>query len=110
MIDMAQVGIRIRTQRKSLKLTQQALAEKVGCNAHYISDIEHGRRHPSADLLDSLANELDLSLDYMIRGVSPLESCPAVLYSMIETAEPADLKRLELILASLQEFSRMQDT
>ena len=109
MIDMPQVGNRIRIQRKKMKLTQKELARRIKVNPHYISDIENGRRHPSADTLDDLANALQMSLDYMFRGTSPIESCPASLLSLIETATPADLKRLELILSSFQEYNRSAD-
>lgn len=101
MIDMKEIGKRIKKQRKLMGLTQKQLSELVDCNPHYISTIECGRSHPSADTFIAIADHLHLSLDYMIHGNSPLENCPASLVNMIEMCSADDLEHLEYFLQSI---------
>lgn len=49
-----------RTQRG---LTQQALAERAGITASYLSQLENGQRTGTAVVLQALATALDLTLD-----------------------------------------------
>lgn len=59
-----QIGNEIRRQRRTMKLTQTELAEKVGLRQATISDIESG--HPTAKL-DTILNVLAvLNLEFQI--------------------------------------------
>lgn len=49
-MDKAAIGARIRQARTLVGLTQEFLAEKVGVNTTYISDIERGAKFPSLSL------------------------------------------------------------
>ena len=109
MIDMPQIGKRVKKQRLLLGMKQKELAELVNCDTHYISDIECGRCHPSADILVSLADHLDLSLDYMIRGRSLRDSCPPSLLQLVEMTDPEDLEKLSLILQYATEIGRRRN-
>ncbi len=51
----------IRRVRKSMKLTQAELAEKVGISNGYMCDIERSRRWPSAENLSKIAETLRLA-------------------------------------------------
>jgi predicted ATPase/class 3 adenylate cyclase len=53
-------GYWIRRQRKALDLTQQALAERVGCSLAAIKKIEGDERHPSRQIAERLAEVLDV--------------------------------------------------
>src|SRR5215475_9819786 len=48
-------GYWIRRQRKALDLTQQALAERVGCSLAAIKKIEGDERRPSRQIAERLA-------------------------------------------------------
>jgi len=56
-------GDRVRTARARKHLTLRQAAERVGRSASFLSDIEHGRRLPSEDVLHDLAQLLDLDPD-----------------------------------------------
>lgn len=43
-MDIFEAGKRIKKIRKSLKLTQEQLAEKAGISAHFVYEIEHGQK------------------------------------------------------------------
>ncbi|MCL2637309.1 MAG: helix-turn-helix domain-containing protein [Oscillospiraceae bacterium] len=60
------IGQRIRNRRLSLGLTQQMLADKSGISEKYLSNIENGNSHFSFPVLISIANNLNLSADYIL--------------------------------------------
>lgn len=45
--DYKKIGIRIKTLRKSKKMTQAELAEKIGLTNNYVSSIERASSKPS---------------------------------------------------------------
>lgn len=57
---------RITKAREDIGLNQAALAEKAGVTPAAISQIEKGTRVPSIPVLQSIANVLKVSLDYLI--------------------------------------------
>jgi predicted ATPase/class 3 adenylate cyclase len=72
-------GYWIRRQRKALDLTQQALAERVGCSPAAIRKIESDERRPSrqiaermADILGVPANRREIFLE-VARGLRPVD-------------------------------------
>jgi transcriptional regulator with XRE-family HTH domain len=48
--------------RKILKLSQMALAEKVGCSTTLIGNIEINRRFPSAENINRIADALEVKI------------------------------------------------
>ncbi len=54
-------GQRIKQRRAALDLTQEALAERVGCAPQTIRKIESGERRPSRDMAERLALVLELA-------------------------------------------------
>jgi predicted ATPase/class 3 adenylate cyclase len=56
-------GYWLRRRRKALDLTQEALADQVGCTGSMIKRIEADERRPSRQLAERLANTLTLALD-----------------------------------------------
>lgn len=66
-IDYAALGKRIRTQRRYLRLTQEALAEAAGISLSFMGHIERGSRKASIDTLVTLANTLKLTPDILLQ-------------------------------------------
>jgi transcriptional regulator with XRE-family HTH domain len=56
------VGRVIRQQRQERHLTIRDLGEKAGLSEIYVGEIERGQKYPSAKVLESLAQALDLDL------------------------------------------------
>ena len=56
----------IRKRRKELRLSQEALADKVESNQRYISEIESGRKNPTVKFAHELAKALDTKLSELI--------------------------------------------
>lgn len=62
------VGNLICELREEKGLTQSELGEKIGVTNKAISRWENGRGYPDVSILLSLANELDVSVDELLRG------------------------------------------
>ena len=66
-MDKLTMGDRIKSARKKMNLTQEALAEKVDVTPFYIGELERGVKTPSLDLFIKLIEVLDVSADYLLR-------------------------------------------
>ena len=66
-MDKLTMGDRIKSARKNLGLTQEALAEKLDITLYYMGEIERGVKTPSLDLFVKLVEVLDVSADYLLR-------------------------------------------
>ena len=62
------LGQRLRKRRQALKLTQQELAVSLGVTPQHISAIEQDDRAPSLLFLAKLAEELGVTVDYLVTG------------------------------------------
>ena len=64
--DFVAVGKRIKEQRKKLNMSQVQMAQKIDRAVKYCSDIECGVCGMSIETMISLADVLQMSIDYMI--------------------------------------------
>jgi len=67
-MNMIEIGQRIATRRKSLSLTQEALAEKAEVTTQFISYAESGKRVMRSENLVKLSTALGVSADYLLTG------------------------------------------
>ena len=65
---LLEMGKRIATRRKEMKMTQEALAEKVGVSLQTISCVELGKKAIRPYNLIRLCSILDTSTDYILVG------------------------------------------
>ena len=64
------VGEIIRRQRELAELSMRQVAAMAGISNPYLSQIEHGLRAPSADVLDTIAATLGIPAEALRRGAS----------------------------------------
>lgn len=76
-MDKKEIGNRIKMCRKSQKLTQEALAERINVSPHYIYEIERGSKTMSLPVLILLSQVLHVSTDYLLFGQQQEASLPA---------------------------------
>lgn len=100
---MIQLGARIRQIRKSLGLSQQALAEKLDVSRPSISQIENGERKVSAEELKKLAETFNLSTDALL---DPRKEPQITIRESGEAyiAGPASSMRISVPQKNLQKF------
>ena len=63
---MFNFGTHLKMLRKSKNLTQKQLAENIGASESGIQNYELGTRKPTYDMLISLADYFDVSIDYLV--------------------------------------------
>lgn len=66
MINYKQSGQKIRIQRQTLGLTQEAIAETINITPSFYSQIESGTRKAGINTFVAISQELALSLDYIL--------------------------------------------
>jgi len=60
------LGYIVNSLRRALKLTQQDIANAVGCSQGYIADIEKGRVSPSLNTVEKIANALGVNTHMLL--------------------------------------------
>lgn len=61
-------GQRLKHQRALYGISQEKLAEIIGCSTQYVYQIETGRCKPSIDALLSISDYFGVSIDYLLKG------------------------------------------
>ena len=65
---LKEMGQRIMLRRKSLRLTQEELAEKMDVSTQMISNLELGKKAIRPENLAKVCDVLDISADYVLTG------------------------------------------
>ena len=68
-MDWKAVGARIKAARKAKHMTQEKLAAVVDLSTPHMSALERGIKQPSLETLVIIANELDVSADYLLQDM-----------------------------------------
>ncbi len=95
------LGERIKLRRQALKITQQQLAQALGMTPQHISAIEQDKGAPSLALLPKLAEELGVSIDYLVSGKEGIitDTIPA-----IKADKRLTLKAKRLLIGLVEEL------
>lgn len=99
---MILIGSKLKKLRKEHKLTQAQLAERIGVTKPTVSAYENDLRSPSYEVLVSLANVFDVSLDYLL-----LDRYDAVL--KINGLNEEQLSIIKILIKSFQESNIIQN-
>ena len=102
-IDYAVLGKRIKETRQVSGITQEALAEMVSCNTSHISNIENNYTKPSLNVLLSIANALNTSIDFLLSNQYSNESLALnneifLLFSLLPEEKKQQLIRIIKVL------------
>lgn len=62
------IGMNIKAQREKLNLSQQNLAEMLGCSRALIARYENGTRVPPLTMAKAIADTFGCSIDDLITG------------------------------------------
>jgi transcriptional regulator with XRE-family HTH domain len=86
-----EVGLRIRTRRSEMGLSQSRLAAAVGVTCHQIQKYESGRNRIGVGRLTALCGALNVTPDYFIGGTIPDDMRDELLSAFLDLPESADL-------------------
>lgn len=65
---LQQIGSRILSRRKQLRMTQEELAEKAGITPQTVSSAELGKKALRPENIIRICSALDISTDYLLLG------------------------------------------
>ena len=88
-----QVGYRIQSERKTIKLTQDELAALIGCGSNYISRLETGKDKCSEEMLNVMANVFGCTVDYLKYGDELVPPEHLKLYKQILLLSPINVEK-----------------
>jgi len=77
------MGQRIMVRRKSLQMTQEELAEKLGVSTQMISNLELGKKAIRPENLAKVCGVLNLSADFVLNGAATGTDVDAVAEKLL---------------------------
>ncbi len=87
------MGQRIMVRRKSMRMTQEELAEKLGVSTQMISNLELGKKAIRPENLAKVCETLELSADFVLTGTSTKTAVDTVAEKLI----PLTKEELQLV-------------
>ncbi len=75
------LGAGIRALREQRNLSQESLSDRAGISYQYLSGIENGKENFTIQILESLAQALDMPLERLVAAAydkSAGANCPAI--------------------------------
>jgi len=101
------LGKRIQARRKGLGLTQQQLAEVLTLTPQHISAIEQDKRIPSLASLAKMAEELGVTIDFLVAGK---EGVVTGVIPAIKADKGLSLKTKRALIALVEELYEASST
>lgn len=103
-MDLALIGQRIKRAREAAGITQEELAQAVGCTAKHIGAIERGIKTPRIDTFIVIANTVGASADLLLQDLlnCPVDSLAGELAAAVAPLTPELQQR---VLKALRAFS-----
>lgn len=89
------LGTRIKEERHKARLTQEQLAERVGCNDSYIGQIERGSKNPSFEMIVNIANALNVTVDFLLAenlSFDQLDGLFDEALALLKDKDPEDIR------------------
>ena len=85
---LKEMGKRIMVRRKSLRMTQEELAEELGVSTQMISNLELGKKAIRPENLAKVCSVLNMSADFILTGANTQSPVDEVAEKLIQlTAE-----------------------
>lgn len=81
------MGQRIMLRRKTLRMTQEELAEKLGVSTQMISNLELGKKAIRPENLAKLCSVLNLSADFVLTGINTRTAVDSVAEKLSQLSE-----------------------
>ncbi len=96
---LSQIGNRILSRRRQLRITQEELAEKAGITPQTVSSAELGKKALRPENIVRLCAALEISTDYLLLGKTNAGD-HSVLLSKVSSLSPMQYRHLEDIVNS----------
>ncbi len=94
------MGERIKRLRKSLDLTQQEFADRIGCSRNNIANYETSHRNPSSAVINNICKTFNVNEVWLRTGDGEMFN-PKASFSLDEYAQSVGATALELELVKI---------
>lgn len=102
MSELSSFGARLKAARTQAKLNQDELAKRVGSSKGYISELETNPDiRPSAELVMKLAQAIDTTVEYLMRGVE--DTVDAAFFRSYQGLDDTTKSKLQGIMKVLKD-------
>ena len=81
---LKEMGQRIMIRRKSLRMTQEEMAEKLGVSTQMVSNLELGKKAIRPENLAKVCSVLGLSADFILTGLDTRTAVDTVAENLIQ--------------------------
>lgn len=99
--------MKLKEIRKSRKITQQEVAEKLNCDVTTYARYENGDRNPPLDILLSLSELFDVTLDHLVGREPYNNSCLTQRErELLQAVKNADERATEDAILLLQKHKK----
>ena len=95
-----EIGLRIAMLRNKMGVSQEVLSGLAGISAKFLYEIECGKKGMSAYTLCNIANALNVSTDYILKGEGSTDTSSRVS-SLLTSFSPDDISHIENILREI---------
>jgi transcriptional regulator with XRE-family HTH domain len=110
-MNVGSIGEYIRQQREQAKISLRQLASAAGISNPYLSQIERGLRHPSAEILQQIAKGLRISAEALYVQAGILEDRqPDSGVRAAVLADPDLMERQKQVLLEIYESFRRESS
>lgn len=100
------MGLRIKSKRKALKLTQEVVAEMLDISVKHFSEVERGLTGLSIENLIKLSNILGVSIDYIIKGDADSENEWGYLLSALQKVPQEKRDSVKMLINTVIDLSQ----
>lgn len=109
MSDIAKaVGQRIRNYRTQKGLSQEKLAELVGCHPTYIGQLERGEKNATLESTEKISSALQISLSTLFEKLDSVSdgsrNIPLECYELIASKTKAEQEQIYKILLEMDVY------
>ena len=100
-----EVGLRIAMLREKFGLSREVLSGLAGISSKFLYEIECGKKGMSAYTLCNIANALNVSTDYILKGEGNTDTSTRV-NSLLTSFSPEDIAHIETILREISTIAK----
>ena len=102
------VGQRIRNYRTHKGLSQEKLAELVGCHPTYIGQLERGEKNATIETVEKISSALQISLSTLFEKLDSIsdeaQSIPLKCYEFIASKTKPEQEQIYRILLEIENY------
>jgi len=99
-------GKRIQEMRCEQGYTRSKLAEKAGISDKFLYEIEKGKKGFSSDILFRIANVLEVSCDYILKGEQKKGKNASEFLAVVERFDERELGKLNRLIRTVYDFKK----